>query len=320
MMLPSESPPKLPDQYEILQRLGEGAVGIVFKARDRNANRQVAIKVLKQGASSQTFLRFRREFRAGSSFYHPHAAQVIELNVHEGTPYLIMEYVKGEALDSIIQRDGSLSPEDTLRIMKPVCAALDKAHGAGIVHRDLKPSNIMVQPDHTGKVLDFGIAKILDAGVTKLTQTGQVFGTPLYMSPEQIRAEKVDTRCDTYSLGAIMYQCLSGRPPHQADTPYAVMMKRLEEAPPFFSSLDKSVPPALELIVFKCLEIEPDKRYKNAGELLKDLDRVLGETNADDASSKTTSKTESSQIHKNPLNSLVAGLRAALTRVRGSSN
>jgi len=269
---------KLPDQFEILECLGEGGVGLVYKAKDLFSKRIVAIKVLRPGASPETIRRFQRESQAAAALQNPNAAQVYQFSIIDDTPFLVMEYVDGLTLRAKLDKDKVLSQSETLSVTKCICSALANAHSAGVIHRDLKPSNIVVIESDDGpikaKVLDFGIAKIIeDENAVRLTQTGEVFGTPLYMSPEQLRGEKVDARCDIYSLGAVIYECLAGVPPHMADTAFAIMHKRLGEPPKSFASLGKTVSSEIERITFKCLEIEPDKRYGSVVELFSDIER-----------------------------------------------
>lgn len=267
---------RVPEQFKVIDRLGEGGAGVVYKARNVYTGQVVAIKTLKSGHSDVALQRMQREAKAACSLIHPHIVRAYDFGLLDGHPFLIMEYVEGETLDKRIARLGRLSALEALPIFKQMAMAAQKAHAEQIVHRDLKPANVILHKTDGGevaKVLDFGIAKIETAPGMTLTQTGEVFGTPLYMSPEQFKGDPVDARSDIYSLGAIMYEALGGKPPHIADAAFEVMFKRLTDKPKSFDDLGIKVPPGLERIVFKCLQVDPAERYLNAGALLSDLDR-----------------------------------------------
>jgi serine/threonine protein kinase len=274
---PDSDAPVLPAEYEFLAKLGEGGMGVVYKARNLYTNRTVAIKMLKSGASQIAMQRFQREAQATCAFTHPNVVQALAFDVIDETAYLVMEYVEGETLSERLTKRGSLTEQETMAIFRNVCAGLASAHANGIVHRDLKPSNIVLtrfDGRETARVLDFGIAKMVDTdSQAKLTQTGEVFGTPLYMSPEQLKGEKIEPASDVYSVGAVMYHCLAGEPPHEGDSAYAIMFKRLGEKPLSFEKHDKQISGDVESIVMKCLELDPKKRYSNAGELVGQIDR-----------------------------------------------
>jgi serine/threonine protein kinase len=270
-------PPQVPEQYELLEQLGGGGMGRVFKARQRYTRQFVAIKFIKEETAGEAALqRFQREAQAACAFSHANAVRVLDFGVINESPYLVMEFVEGESLEARLKSCGALDTDETVSIFTNVSAALAKAHSVGVIHRDLKPSNIVLQKTEggeTAKVLDFGLAKVLGNEQVTLTQTGDVFGTPLYMSPEQLKGTKVDRRTDIYSIGAVMYECLTGQPPHQGDSAYSIMYKRLGDPPEHFSELNVNVPGELERIVFKCLAVAPDNRYNSAGELFNDLER-----------------------------------------------
>ncbi|HEY9716983.1 MAG TPA: protein kinase [Trichormus sp.] len=268
--------PSLPPQFRIVEKLGEGGIGVVYKVENVFTKALQAVKVLKPGASDISLQRFQREAEACMAIDHPNVAKVLDFGIHGGAPYLVMEFIDGHDLDWRLKSQNVLSEKEALPIFMQTCAGLACAHGKGIVHRDLKPSNIFMQLLTGGgnrvKLLDFGLAKLIVADYT-LTQTGEVFGTPLYMSPEQMKGETADSRSDIYSLGAVMYRCLTGVPPHEGDTVFALMHKRLTDAPPPFPPQFR-ISESLQQVVFKCLSRNAPSRYQNADELLTDLRRI----------------------------------------------
>ncbi|HRE92345.1 MAG TPA: serine/threonine-protein kinase, partial [Myxococcota bacterium] len=272
----------LASQFRILKKLGQGGMGAVFLAEQLEMERKVVVKVLHEEVSAQNPIiieRFKREAKAVAQLNHPNIVQVFVFgHADNGQLYLAMEYIEGRDLGSELGH-GVLAQPRALKILDQVCAALIEAHGAGIVHRDLKPENIMLaqrhgNPDYV-KVLDFGIAKLHDSGDSKpaLTQQGTVFGTPRYMSPEQVRGQPVDARSDLYALGLILYEMVCGRHPFEAVTTIDYLMKHVNEPVPVpsvvFSELEIS--PRIEALVLKCLEKDPALRYQSAAELQRDV-------------------------------------------------
>ena len=270
----------VPDQYEVLERIGKGGMGIVFKARNRFTDRIVAIKVLKQDEFSHADQeRFKREAKAASAFRHANAVQVLDFGVCNQSPYLVMEYVGGVNLDAFLKARGKMTERGSMQIAKQIGAVLSAAHGAGVVHRDLKPSNIMIQASAEGQlraiVLDFGLAKLTNVKTNdQLTKTGDTMGTPQYMSPEQFQGTAADARSDIYSLGAVLYQCCTGNPPHEGDTPYSTMYKVFNSEPTPFLRQEGEQPSSFEHIIFRCLERSLDDRYQTVASLIEDLERV----------------------------------------------
>ncbi len=270
-------------QFRILKKLGSGGMGSVFLAEQMEMERKVVVKVLHAELSAQNPVvleRFRREAKAVAQLNHPNIVQVFVFGTAEnGQMYLAMEYIDGRDLGQELGH-GPLAQTRSLRILDQACAALIEAHGAGIVHRDLKPENIMLtdrhgNPDYV-KVLDFGIAKLHDSGDSgspALTQAGTVFGTPRYMSPEQVRGEPVDARSDIYALGIILYEMLCGRHPFEAVTTIDYLMKHVNEPVPVpsveFGELE--IQPRIESILLKCLEKTAALRYQSVAELQRDV-------------------------------------------------
>ena len=252
----------LGQRYEILQMLGEGGMGAVYKARDRELNRMVALKVIRpELAGSQAIIdRFKQELLLSTQVTHKNVIRIYDLGEAEGMKFITMEYVEGEDLRALIQKKGKLAPEEAVEIMQQVCRALEAAHSVGVIHRDLKPQNIM--RDKTGRILvmDFGLARTLDGD--GMTQTGALVGTMDYMSPEQALGKELDQRSDLFALGLIFYELLTGEMPFKADSALASLIKRTQERATPVSSHD-APSRALSNIVSKCLERDLKLRYQS---------------------------------------------------------
>jgi serine/threonine protein kinase/tetratricopeptide (TPR) repeat protein len=262
----------LGDRYEVLQLLGEGGMGAVYKAKDRELDRIVALKVIRPELARQPEIhqRFKQELILARQVTHKNVIRIFDLGDAEGTKFISMEYIEGQDLKTLLRQKGKFSPEEAVAIIQQVCRALYAAHEKGVIHRDLKPQNIMMEKHGNVSVMDFGIARSMEApGVTR---TGALIGTFEYMSPEQARGEKVDARSDLFTLGIIFYELLTGGSPFQADTPTATLLKRLQEqvVPPV--EVDPAVPRFLSEVVVKCLQIDPELRYQSAAEILQDLE------------------------------------------------
>ena len=264
--------------YEILDELGRGAMGVVYKARQLRPNRIVALKMILSGghASRTELARFRTEAEAVALLHHPHIVQVYEVGEHAGNPYFSLEYVEGESL----HKAAGGMPQPARRaaeLTRALALAMDAAHQRGIIHRDLKPANILLTRDGTPKITDFGLAKRIDDKDSGTTRTGAILGTPSYMAPEQAQGRTKETgpQADIYSLGAILYDLLTGRPPFCGETVLDTLeqVRREEPVPP--SRLIPRVPRDLETICLKALAKDPHRRYARAAELAEDLDRFL---------------------------------------------
>ncbi len=263
--------------YEILGELGRGGMGVVYKARHKQLNRVVALKMILAGghASSDDLIRFLSEAEAVAAFSHPNIVQVHDIGQHNNLPFMALEFVSGGSLDNQL-KDGPLPPKEASRLVEQMARGMNAAHQAGIVHRDLKPANVLLSDDGAPKVTDFGLAKKVEGG-SGLTQTGAIMGTPSYMAPEQAGGDgkRVGPAADVYALGAILYSCLTGRPPFQADTVMNTLLEVISEEPVPVRQLNKCVPTDLETICLKGLQKDPKQRYGSAGELADDLQHFL---------------------------------------------
>src|SRR5438309_2754866 len=261
----------LADRYEILALLGQGGMGSVYKARDTELERLVALKLIRPDLASnpEILRRFKQELILAREVTHRNVIRIFDLGQTKGFKFITMEYVEGRDLRAVLRERGKLSPEETVRIIAQVCRALESAHAAGVVHRDLKPQNIMLDAKDRVYVMDFGIAHSLET--PGMTQTGALMGTPEYMSPEQAKGIKVDARSDLFALGIIFYEMLTGISPYKADTALATLLKRTQERPPPPAEVDPAIPKAISDVVMQCLEIDRDHRYSTAREILEDL-------------------------------------------------
>jgi len=255
-------------RYAVGRLLGSGGMGVVYEATHRDLGRRVAIKTLRESyaASPESRRRFLREGQAAAQIRHANVADVFDVAIEEGCPYLVLEYLEGEDLASLVARESPLSLERTSDILVPVVAAVAAAHDLGIVHRDLKPQNIFLAIEHSGvvpKVLDFGISKLADAEASAtLTGTGAVLGTPHYMSPEQAQgAEVVDGRSDQYSLGVVLYQCATGRRPLQGVPLYSLIQRTVHGDFPPPRQVHPSLPGAFEQVILQAMARDPERRF-----------------------------------------------------------
>ena len=264
------------NRYEIIRLLGQGGMGAVYQAHDRELDRQVAIKVIRgdMTANPEILKRFKQELILARQITHKNVIRIFDLGQAEGIKFITMEYIEGEDLQSVLRRKKKLEPAEAANIMAQVCRALEAAHSEGVIHRDLKPQNIMLDKTGRAYVMDFGIARsTLTPG---MTQTGALIGTPDYMSPEQAKGQPLDSRSDLFSVGIIFYELLSGQIPFNADTTMGKLWKRTSEPARPLADLDKSIPQPLSEIVRKCLEVDPQKRFASAAELLRQIETWQG--------------------------------------------
>ncbi|CAN5725655.1 Stk1 family PASTA domain-containing Ser/Thr kinase [soil metagenome] len=266
---------ELGERYQVEARIGAGGMAEVYRGFDSVLNRTVAIRVLlPQFARDTSFVhRFRREAQAAARLNQPNIVGVYDTGADDGTQYIVMEFIEGRTLAEFIGAGRSPTPVQAAEIAQKICDAIAAAHAQGVIHRDIKPGNVMVTRDGTVKVMDFGIARML--GPETAPQTSAVLGTASYLSPEQAQGTPVDARTDIYSLGAVLYELLTGRPPFMGDSPVAVAYKQVNETPALPSSLNPAVPAPLDAVVMKALSKNPSNRYQSAEEFSADLARVI---------------------------------------------
>lgn len=250
-------------RYALRERIASGGMGDVWAGRDEVLARDVAVKVLRPGTDEEVFARrFRSEALYAANLSHPNVATVLDYGEDEPFAYLVLELVPGEPLSSMVQREGALDPDRVRAIMAQAALALGAAHEAGVVHRDVKPANILITPDGTVKLTDFGIARAVDG--SGQTQTGEVLGTPHYLSPEQALGERATGASDLYALGIVAHEMLTGRRPFDKGTPVATALAQVNEPPP---PLPPHVPAELRALIEECLEKRPEDRPASAREL-----------------------------------------------------
>ena len=288
--------------YELLEQIGRGGMGVVYRARQAALDRDVALKMIPNAefAASDDLARLRLEALAAGQLNHPNVVPIYDVGDHEGHPWFCMKYVDGETLNTRLLQ-GPLDPQEAVRLLLPIVEAIQTAHTEGILHRDLKPSNILIASDGIPFVTDFGLAKRTSrptdssAGAPRadasITQTGAIIGTPAWMSPEQAAGQTamIGPSSDIYSLGAILYAMLTGRPPFQAATPFETLLMVIEQEPTSAHMINNTVDADLEMIVTRCLQKPQDLRYSSAGALATDLKAWLNHEPVSARSSTITS-------------------------------
>lgn len=256
-------------RYEIISEIGRGSMGVVYKAHDPNLDLTVALKVLRQDRlSSDAFVkRFLTEAKALGRLDHPNIIRVYNVDEDQGNVYIAMEFIEGESLNEVIQKK-RFTPEEIIEAGSTVADTLDYAHKQGIIHRDIKPSNILIRSDGRLKITDFGIAHIEDSAAPKQTQAGEILGTPAYMSPEQVLSQPVDGRSDIFSLGVILYELSAGKMPFPGQNLAAIFnaITQIEPAP--VTAGNPEIPADLSRVIAKCLQKNPDDRFRSGHELL----------------------------------------------------
>ncbi len=274
---------KLADRYLVMSIIGHGGMGVVYKARHELMDRIVAIKMLQSQliSDSMSVKRFQQEAKAASKLKHPNVITLYDFGVSPtGQPYLVMDYLEGVSLADVIKKEGQVGVDRSIKIFAQACSALDHAHKQGVIHRDLKPGNIMLVEDNDDKdcvkVVDFGVAKLLWGGDDenqRLTQTGEVCGSPVYMSPEQCQGQKLDQHSDIYSMGVVMYEALTGRLPLLGKTMVDTMSKHISEMPQAFGVVrpDLYIPEKLESVIFKAMAKDPMQRLHSMEEFEQEL-------------------------------------------------
>jgi eukaryotic-like serine/threonine-protein kinase len=290
-------------RYEAIRLLGEGGMGRVYLAKQTDLQRQVVVKVMHDHVASDPKFRerFQRETLMMARFQHPYVVALYDASVTDPQgPCIVMEYIRGITLDTLLQRNTRLTPGRAGRLLSQLCEALQAAHGEGIIHRDLKPANLMVVDSDTPyekiKVMDFGLAKLVDARLpNKASDTGADFavGTPGYISPEQVRGEELTHRSDLYSVGIILFELLTGKLPFTGDETMDVLLKHATEVPPPFSTVSASwIPPSIEKVVQSCLAKDPNERPASARELWERYEAALQQESSPEAASEEALPTE----------------------------
>ena len=259
------------ERFEILEILGTGGMGAVYKAHDRELDRLVALKTIRPelAGNAEMLRRFKQELVLARQIAHRNIVRLYDIFEGAGVKFLTMEYIEGEDFGTLLERQGKLSPPEAVDVIRQVCLALEAAHHEGVIHRDLKPQNIMRDKQGRIVVMDFGIARALDS---KMTQTGALIGTMEYMSPEQANGSALDGRSDIYTAGLIFYELLTAKMPYAAESALASLLKRTQHRAIPASEIDKSIPQALSAIVSRSIEPDPRNRYQSASELLADLE------------------------------------------------
>lgn len=260
-------------RYQVLSLLGKGGMGTVYKAHDAELDRTVALKLIRADLVSrpEAMLRFKQELLLASRISHKNILRIHDLVEVDGTRFISMAYVDGEDLHALLQRQSPLPLDRVMSIARQLCAALDAAHAEGIIHRDLKPQNVLLDRDGNAFISDFGLAKSLEAGAAQVTHTGEMLGTPQYMSPEQVQGKQADRRSDLYALGLLIYEMAAGQVPFASESIYQTMFLRTQEPPKDPKLLNAELPDFLNRIILRCLERDPARRYQNAHEILQDL-------------------------------------------------
>ena len=262
--------------YRIEERIGRGGMGVVYRAEHLNLRRRAAIKIIAPDLAEASGFRerFNREARIAAALQHPNIVTVYDAGEEEGLLYLAMQYIDGSDLSAVLRAQGRLRPYRALDVCRQVAAALDAAHGQGLIHRDVKPANVLIE-GRTAFLTDFGLTKRVEGTRTQLTQAGDVVGTIHYVAPEQIEGHRVDARSDIYSLGCLVYHCLSGELPFARDTDVAVIYAHLSEEPPRLTSVRPDLPGGLDAVIAKALEKSPARRFQTCADMLSAARAVI---------------------------------------------
>ena len=258
-------------RYQIIEELGKGGMGRVYKVLDKEVNAKVALKLIKPEIASdkKTIERFRNELKVARDIAHKNVCRMYDLGKESGAYFITMEYISGQDLKGLIRQTGQLTVGKSVSIASQICEGLLEAHRLGVIHRDLKPQNIMIDKEGNARIMDFGIARSLRA--KGITGSGVMIGTPEYMSPEQVDGKEADQRADIYSLGVILYEMLTGRVPFEGDTPFSIGVKQKSEVPRSPKEINEQIPDDLNHLILKCMEKDKEKRYQSVGELHSEL-------------------------------------------------
>jgi serine/threonine protein kinase/tetratricopeptide (TPR) repeat protein len=261
-------------RYQIIEELGKGGMGRVYKALDTKIDEKIALKLIKPeiATDKRTIERFSNELKYARKIRHKNVCQMYDLGEEKENHYITMEFVEGEDLKSMIRMSGQLSTSMTIKVAKQICDGLSEAHKLGMIHRDLKPGNVMIDKNGNARIMDFGLVRSLKA--KSITGAGVMIGTPEYMSPEQVEGKEIDKRSDLYSLGATLFEMVTGRVPFEGDTPFTIGVKHKSEIPQEPKKINEQIPDDLNLLIMKCLEKEKEKRYQTAEDIRADLENI----------------------------------------------
>ena len=264
-------------RYQILDVLGEGGMGVVYKAMDLELNKLIALKTIRseRETDSEIVQRFKRELLLAREITHKNVVRIHDFGESEDIKYFTMAFIEGQSLKALIRHEKRIPADRAVAIIRPILSALQEAHDQGVIHRDLKPQNIMIDENGVPMIMDFGIARSAGVDTTDLTATGMMIGTPDYMSPEQVKGEKATAQSDLFSFGVILYEMLTGDLPYKADSPASKVMMRLSHKPRAPRQISIDIPKYLEQIIQKCMEVDTAFRYKSADEVIEDIDRQL---------------------------------------------
>ena len=262
--------------YRIEERIGRGGMGLVYRAEHLNLRRRAAIKIIAPELAEASGFRerFNREARIAAALQHPNIVTVYDAGEESGLLYLAMQYIEGSDLSAVLRSQGRLRPYRAIDVCRQVAAALDAAHAQGLIHRDVKPANVLIE-GRTAFLTDFGLTKRIEGTRTQLTKAGDVVGTIHYVAPEQIEGHRVDARTDVYSLGCLLYHCLSGELPFARDTDVAVIYAHLSEEPPRLTSVRPELPGGLDAVIAKALEKAPERRFQSCADLMSAARAVI---------------------------------------------
>src|SRR4051795_295180 len=300
--------------YRIEERVGRGGMGVVYRAEHLNLRRRAAIKIIAPDlAESDGFReRFTREARIAAALQHPNIVTVYDAGEVDGILYLAMQYIEGNDLSAMLRKDSRLRPYRAIDVCRQVASALDAAHGMGLIHRDVKPANVLIE-GRTAFLTDFGLTKRLDGEQTQLTRAGDVVGTIHYVAPEQIEGSPVSARTDVYSLGCLLYHCLTGQVPFTRDTDVAVIYAHLSEDPPKITRVRPELPEGLDGVIAKALDKSPDRRFPSCGDLISAARAVV---DAAGPLADTSPPRRESTVSGNPIGSAVAEMPDAAAAAR----
>jgi serine/threonine protein kinase len=307
--------------YRIEERVGRGGMGVVYRAEHLNLRRRAAIKIIAPDlAESEGFReRFTREARIAAVLQHPNIVTVYDAGEVDGILYLAMQYIEGQDLAAVLRKDGRLRPYRAIDVIRQVASALDAAHAQGLVHRDVKPANVLIE-GRTAFLTDFGLTKRTDGTHTELTRAGDVVGTIHYVAPEQIEGGQVSARSDVYSLGCLLYHCLTGQVPYSRDTDVAVIYAHLSEPPPKLTALRPELAAGLDGVIAKALDKSPDRRFPTCSDLVNAARGVIDAAGPLDTSAPRSAR-ESSLLRGTDTNNrevgeAIEGMRDAAAAAR----